>query len=248
MKGKLYKEKIEDIYYEIRRTHLAKRMSLKVSGDGRVWVSIPLSASAVQARDFIKKNLDFVKKGLRNAEIKRDSIVRNNDTDILLPIKGIWCKTEILEAEIFEIIVNIDEKFIRLTVPPQENFDLVQSKAIHFWQNAIIRQANIELPPRVVEISQELGEPLRRIAVKDQLSRWGSCASARRSVNFNWRCVLFPDDVRDYLIYHELAHLRHPNHSSAFWNQVEIWCPKYNDAEQWIRANGKQLMAITRAQ
>jgi predicted metal-dependent hydrolase len=102
------------------------------------------------------------------------------------------------------------------------------------------RLAARELPPRVAELAALHQVPVRRVQVRDQKSRWGSC-SARGTISLNWRLIQMPAPVRDYLILHELTHVRHLNHSGAFWRQVQAVCPDYAQAEQWLRQHGARL-------
>jgi predicted metal-dependent hydrolase len=105
----------------------------------------------------------------------------------------------------------------------------------HLW-----RLAACELPARVLELASPHALPVRRVTVRNQRSRWGSC-SRRGTVSLNWRLVQTPPFVRDYLIFHELAHLRVMNHSSRFWQTVAGFCPDYQLAEQWLKSHGRQL-------
>lgn len=101
--------------------------------------------------------------------------------------------------------------------------------------------AAVELPPRVLELAALHGAQVRRVTVRDQRSRWGSC-SMRGTISLNWRLVQVPPEVADYIILHELAHLRHMNHSKAFWQEVERLCPRFRECEAWIKANGRRLL------
>jgi hypothetical protein len=76
--------------------------------------------------------------------------------------------------------------------------------------------------------------------VRNQRSRWGSC-SRRRTISLNWRLIQTPAFVRDYIILHELMHLREMNHSARFWRQVEIVCPDYRNAEHWLKQHSRML-------
>lgn len=76
-----------------------------------------------------------------------------------------------------------------------------------------------------------------RITIRDQKTRWGSCSS-RGNLNFNWRLLLMPERVMDYVIVHELAHRREMNHSAAFWQIVETYLPDYRERRQWLKENG----------
>ncbi len=81
-----------------------------------------------------------------------------------------------------------------------------------------------------------------RITVRDQKTRWGSC-SAKGNLNFNWRLVLAPEAVLDYVVIHELAHRREMNHSPRFWELVETVMPDYKIHRRWRKENGPGLMS-----
>ena len=82
--------------------------------------------------------------------------------------------------------------------------------------------------------------PVRRITVRNQRSRWGSC-SRRGTISLNWRLIQAPPFVRDYLILHELSHVREMNHSPRFWREVERVCPDYETAERWLKQHSALL-------
>lgn len=86
-----------------------------------------------------------------------------------------------------------------------------------------------------------MGVTYQRIAIRDQKTRWGSCSS-KGNLNFNWRLVLAPVSVLDYVVVHELAHRREMNHSSRFWSIVEEIMPDYQTHRRWLRDQGDSLM------
>jgi predicted metal-dependent hydrolase len=79
-----------------------------------------------------------------------------------------------------------------------------------------------------------------RVTIRDQRSRWGSC-SPKGHIALNYRLLLMPSDVREYILIHELMHLKQANHSRRFWRLVEAACPRFRDAERWLRAHGPSL-------
>ena len=92
--------------------------------------------------------------------------------------------------------------------------------------------------------ARELEVRYARIAIRDTRSRWGSCSS-RGTLSFSWRLVLAPPEVLDYVVVHELCHLRVPNHSRAFWRLVESRRPRYSEPRRWLREHGWELLAYT---
>lgn len=85
-----------------------------------------------------------------------------------------------------------------------------------------------------------MGISYGRIAIREQKTRWGSCSS-KGNLNFNWRLILAPEEVLDYVVVHELAHRREMNHSKAFYAIVESVLPDYRRAQKWLKDNGQSL-------
>jgi predicted metal-dependent hydrolase len=106
------------------------------------------------------------------------------------------------------------------------------------------RQAVRELVAMLVdEEAPTIGVRPQRIQIRDQRSRWGSC-STRGTLSFNWRLVLAPFEVLDYVVVHELCHLREPNHSRRFWKLVEQRRPGWRAQRDWLHEHGPELLAF----
>jgi predicted metal-dependent hydrolase len=97
-----------------------------------------------------------------------------------------------------------------------------------------------ELPRRLLALADQHGLQVSRVSIRDQRTRWGSCGRDGH-ITLNWRLVVMPDWVRDYVIVHELMHLRRLDHSPAYWQLVAQACPWYREAKQWLRAHGPAL-------
>lgn len=95
-------------------------------------------------------------------------------------------------------------------------------------------EARVVLPARLLELAAEHGLSVRKISVRSQRWRWGSCSPSGH-ISLNWRLVTMPDWVRDYVLIHELMHLRRMDHSPRFWKLVAAACPNYRDARAWLR-------------
>ncbi|MBD5489105.1 MAG: M48 family metallopeptidase [Lachnospiraceae bacterium] len=104
-----------------------------------------------------------------------------------------------------------------------------------------ITAAKEYFPKRVAHFQQFTGGSYNRITIRDQKTRWGSC-SARGTLSFNWRLMLAPPAILDYVVVHELCHLTHMNHSAAFWQKVESVYPDYRTARKWLKDHGQELV------
>ena len=104
-------------------------------------------------------------------------------------------------------------------------------------------QAHRQLTQLAREKAEAAGLALRRVTIKDTSSRWGSC-TARGALMFSWRLVMAPPSVQDYVVGHEVAHLRHMNHSPAFWTLTDQMTPHRVAASAWLAAHGAGLMRV----
>jgi predicted metal-dependent hydrolase len=96
-------------------------------------------------------------------------------------------------------------------------------------------QARRELPARLMELAARYGLNVSRVSIRNQRWRWGSC-SPNGHICLNWRLVQMPEGVRDYVLLHELMHLKRMDHSPKFWKLVAEVCPDYQDARRYLRA------------
>ena len=99
------------------------------------------------------------------------------------------------------------------------------------------------LTPYVLEAAEALGQASVKVSFRDTRSRWGSC-SARKTISLNWRLILAPPAVAQYVCIHEAVHLRHMNHSQAFWQTVKGLCPDYVVHKKWLKAHGYSLLQV----
>ena len=102
------------------------------------------------------------------------------------------------------------------------------------------QRARKDLPARLLELAAIHGLSVTRVSIRNQRTRWGSCGRDGH-ISLNWRLVLMPAEVRDYVLVHELMHLRRLDHSRAYWRLVSAACPGYREARQWLRTHGPSL-------
>jgi predicted metal-dependent hydrolase len=98
------------------------------------------------------------------------------------------------------------------------------------------RRAALDLPPRLLALARQNRLEVAKVSIRNQQYRWGSCSPSGH-ICLNWRLILMPAHVRDYIMIHELMHLRRMDHSPAFWKLVAAACPEFDMARTWLRAN-----------
>ncbi len=101
--------------------------------------------------------------------------------------------------------------------------------------------AREDLAHRVTKYAAKIGVTVGRVTIRNQKTRWGSCSS-KGNLNFNCLLMLCPEEVRNYVVVHELCHRKQLNHSPAFWAEVEKYMPNYADHRSWLKENGNRLI------
>lgn len=106
----------------------------------------------------------------------------------------------------------------------------------------LAEKARADLPARAARLAPQVGVTYGRVTIRLQKTRWGSCSS-KGNLNFNCLLMLAPEQVRDYVVAHELCHRKEMNHSPRFWAEVGRVLPDYQASKKWLKDNGKHLMA-----
>lgn len=96
---------------------------------------------------------------------------------------------------------------------------------------------NEKITPIIDRYKNQLGVSPNEVKIMELQNRWASCSN-KGNVNFHWKCAMAPIDVISYIVVHELAHLIHPNHTTAFWNEIDKVYPNYDKQVQWLKLNG----------
>jgi len=113
-------------------------------------------------------------------------------------------------------------------------------KVVHPDEPGLRARAKRDLPPQLLALAAQHDIRVAKVMVRNQKARWGSC-SAAGVITLNWRLILVPDFVRDYVMLHELMHRRELNHSRRFWKLVAAVCPRHRDARKWLLTDGQRL-------
>jgi len=205
----------------------AENYRLTLRRDGIALVTIPARGNERAARKFLDSHRDWLERA-RKRQQRRPKVA-----DVWVPGTHVLWRGTMTEIRIASIgerpAVCLAADVFRVS---RLDGDCRPTLESHFQ-----RRAKVELPGRTWELSAVTGVEVKQVMVRNQRSRWGSCSSGG-VISLNWRLVQTPDFVRDYIIHHELMHLREMNHSERFWARVEEVCPGWREAEVWIKRNG----------
>jgi predicted metal-dependent hydrolase len=212
------------------RSPRARRYVLRLRPDGSARVTIPRGGSLAEGRKFAERNVEWFERQLQRLAARPNRRQAwGIGTEVLF--RGERVK---LEAAVNgeRGLIRFGDEVLRVTDPAADLRPAIES---HLW-----RLAAKELPAVVLGYAALHQWPVRRITVRNQRSRWGSC-SRRGTISLNWRLIQAPEFVRDYLCLHELVHLREMNHTARFWREVERVCPDYPTAEKWLKQHSSLL-------
>jgi hypothetical protein len=206
------------------RNPRARRYVLRLRPDGAARVTVPRGGSASEGRRFAERNAAWLEQQIRRSAERPSG-----------PAKWLSGTEFYFRGSLVKIqagtngesgVVRFASEQVKV---PDSAVDLRPAIERHLW-----RLAAQEFPPRVSEYAATHRLSVGRITIRNQKSRWGSC-SRRGTISLNWRLIQTPEFVRDYIILHELMHLRQMNHSARFWREVESVCPDYESAEIWLK-------------
>ena len=219
---------------EVRRHPKARRLTMRVSRTKRaVVVTMPLQCDLREAGQFIDRNLDWLRD--RIGSIPKPVPFRHG---VHIPLRGepheiIFAPGRAPGSEIVECIGDSRPNPQLVVYGRKEH----APRRLRDW---CFEQARNDLDRCVRNHARKLKLKPKRIAVRDQSSRWGSC-STTGTLSFSWRLLMAPPFVLDYVAAHEVAHLAEMNHGSRFWKLVHKTMPRTDEAKQWLQAYGMDL-------
>ncbi len=217
-----------DSALRIRVSRRARRLSVRVYPDARVEVVVPTRARPREVEGFLAQHRQWI-------EDRRTLALRNRPAPEAFPPDQLRFA---LSGEAWRIHLAGGEGRLRLTANESQGGGILNVRgrvqaaslrtALRAW---VMRAAQSRLEPRVVALAATAGVRFSRVSIRRQRSRWGSC-SVRGTISLN-ACLLFQrPEVVDYLIVHELTHVRHMNHSARFWQAVERQCPGWRSLDR----------------
>jgi predicted metal-dependent hydrolase len=214
-----------DIAYRIRRSERARRVRVTVDATG-VEVVLPRRAAEREAAAAVRELEPWIRRRIREHR-RADEVVAARAGAVpylgrLLPVRTEPGRTR------------VHRRGDVLLAPAGAD----RLPALERWYR---RAARAEIAPRLDRACGLTGTAYARLTIRGQRTRWASC-SRSGAMSFNWRLLLAPDTVLDYVVWHEVSHLAVMDHSPRFWALVERWCPDWREQSRWLRRHGSTLV------
>lgn len=214
---------------EFVRVARARRYVLRMRPDGRLRLTVPRGGSRAEGLRLVEKHRAWIEQERVRLAAAQGSRAWTTGTSILL--RG-QMETIVVTPAGTAATVTYGDRTVSI---PQGIVDVRP-----LVERDLRELAREELVPRLGELASAHELVVGRVTIRNQRSRWGSC-SPNGSIAVNFRLVQMPPAVRDYILIHELMHLRQQNHSRRFWRLVDAACPSFRDAERWLKTEGRLL-------
>ena len=224
------------ICYSLSRSPARKTLTIYVKEDRAVHVRAPLFLNNREIIRFVERKAHWIVKSQKKLEARFSQIQRHSYRDgeqflflghkyplLYVPSQRKRIKMDFKNARF--------EAFVPLEMPCDQIEGNIQKALVSWYQT----QAKRIVRERVPFWAQKLNVHIKKLTVRTQKRIWGSCYYKKGSVNINWKIVMAPLEVLDYIIVHELCHFFAPNHSRRFWDKVRSTFPDYGRSEAWLK-------------
>jgi predicted metal-dependent hydrolase len=216
----------DQIDYSVRRSPRARRVRVTVDAARGVEVVLPRRAAEREAAAAIRELRPWIDRRLAELERTRAAIAARGET---VPYLGHALRLVAQPGR-----TRVHRRGSELLVPAGAQ----RSQALERWYR---RAARAEIAPRLEHACAITSNSYTALTIRGQRTRWASC-SATGAMSFNWRLLLAPEPVLDYVVWHEVCHLEVMDHSPRFWALLEARCPDYRQPLRWLRRNGGTLV------
>ncbi len=220
---------------EIVRSSRRKTAAIKIK-KGKVFVIVPECLTMAAIESLVDKKHRWIKEKLaiqnEIMDIKPKEFISGESFSYLgknHPLK--------IESGLYPVIkLHQDELVVSVRDKTVDNSQAIKQLLFKWYK----QQAESELRDKTERYSSIIGVNPSSVTIKPFKSRWGSCSIAG-GIQYNWKIIIAPDRIVNYVVIHELCHILHHNHSPAFWKEVEKYCHDYRDCSAWLKINGGRL-------
>lgn len=220
---------------EVIRTDRKKSASIYLDGEG-IKVRVPESLSDSRVRDLIEKKSQWIKRKLREAELTVPPRPKEFVSGETFSYLGRNYRLKVIPGG--KPSLKLRGGYLEATISgsPKTREEEVRSLLVGWYQ----KHAQERLEEKTHRYAKILQVEPKCVSVKDYKSQWGSC-STTGNLSYNWRIVMAPHRIVDYVVVHELCHLLEHNHSPDYWRHVERIVPDFKECREWLRRNYERL-------
>jgi predicted metal-dependent hydrolase len=230
-------------HYQIRRSERATKTRIVVA-PGKIEVVAPSHVADQKLHQFVLSQQQWITKTLKKLESRATQYKRLSPESYLhgaqIPYLGSLYSLEIQSTKLKKVRIELTDKFIAQVPEP-----LLNDSPSHAIRHALTMWMKKQLKSQIELFVQHHGPVKnlfpRSISIKTQKTRWGSCG-IYNDININWLLILAPPSVLEYVVVHELCHIKFRNHSHHFWSLVAHHLPDYQTQRHWLKQHGTALM------
>ncbi len=232
---------VNRIYFTLHKTK-RKTIGIIIDSNGDVKVHAPYYVSEKQICEVVKRKADWIIKKINEVKERNlNSVCRQFASGEKFLYLGKEYTLEIVEKDLGKSEVSIQGDTLAVYIPwglyAESRRQAIEAALIKWYKQRFAEIAK----ERIDKYSLQLKVAPCKVMIKNQKTRWGSC-SKKRNVNLNWRLIMAPVDIIDYVVVHELCHLKVMNHSKDFWNLVASVLPNCHESRKWLKLNGDRLV------
>ena len=222
-----------NIAINVHRTDRLKTVSIQVSR-GKVKISVPKNLEQFKIDKILKSKSKWIKKKLflqsKITSFRNKEYVSGEDFLYL----GRHYRLKIIIGQKYN--TEFKDGYLKVTVKDKSNTQKIK-RLIKRWY---LEKAQLHLNKMTLDLSKELGVDFHSVKVRNYIARWGSCSSTGK-IFYNWRIIMAPAKIINYVVLHELVHLKEHNHSKRFWKLLKSYYSDIDYAKQWLVYNGHTL-------
>ena len=223
-----------DFSVEVSRTSRKKSASIELTGRG-VTVTVPESLSDKRIRDLVTKRSAWIKSKLQEQSKQPGYRAREYVSGESFPYLGKNYRLKIRKDD--QPSVKLKHGYLNVTLAEGASQEAIKNLVEAWYASHALNQ----LRGKTARLAREIGVSPGKIKVRTYKRRWGSCSS-EGDISYNWRIILAPHRIVDYVVIHELCHLRRHDHSKKFWRLVKHYAPDYEHRRAWLKQHAVTLV------
>ena len=219
------------VKYHLKKSLQARQMRLEIRLESGLSVIVPRRYDLLTVRRFLELKSRWILKKIEEFELIQSHL----DTPTFENINYLGRPLKLVQLHGKQEYAQVSftrDKIIISTHNTERTGQLLKE-----WY---LREAKELISRKIAVFSERIGVNYNKVVVKNVKTRWGSC-SRLGNLNFNWKLIMAPEEVVDYVIIHELCHLKRMDHSSSFWKLVQKYSPDYNMHRKWLKAHEPEI-------